>query len=150
MSVQHLAEYLEASAAKHPDRIAVMESSGGTASFAAINRQSDSLAAFFMTRGVGPGDRVGVVLPKSIAAVVSFFGILKAGAAYLPVDATAPVDRSRRILTDGAISAVIIHHDSSALLSAVQPADPPLRAVIVDGHAPSGHGDQITRFSDAV
>ena len=40
------------------------------------------------------GDRVGVVLPKSAPAVVALFGIMKTGAAYVPVDVTAPADRS--------------------------------------------------------
>ena len=105
---RHLAEYLEASAARYPLRTAVVDSAGESLTYAELDSQSSALASFLASRGIGRGDRVGLVLPKGLAAVVSIFGVLKAGAAYVPVDATAPTDRSRRILTDCAIRALIV------------------------------------------
>jgi amino acid adenylation domain-containing protein len=107
MIARHLADYLEASAARCPDRIAVVDSQGSI-TYSELNRQADALAAFLAARGVTRGDRVGVVLPKSIPAVVALFGIMKAGAAYVPVDYTAPAERGRRILTDCQISALVV------------------------------------------
>ena len=49
------------------------------------------------------------MLPKDATAVVAIFGILKAGAAYVPVDATAPAERGRRILTDCDIRGLIVN-----------------------------------------
>src|SRR4029453_7622309 len=108
MMRRHLAEYLEASAAKHPNRIAVVDSTGGTITFDHLNRRAEALAGFLHHRGIKRGDRVGVVLPKSIEAVIALFGIMKAGAAYVPVDYTAPLKRGHRILTDCRIRGVII------------------------------------------
>src|SRR5688572_3762350 len=107
MTPRHLAEYLEASAALHPDRTAVVDPSGSSATYAELNQQADALAAFLYASGVRRGDRVGVVLPKSISAVAALFGIMKAGAAYVPVDYTAPAERGRRILTDCHVRALI-------------------------------------------
>jgi amino acid adenylation domain-containing protein len=106
-SVVHLAAYLEASAAAWPDRPAVVDPAGWSLSYADLNRQADALAVYLANSGVHHGDRVGVVLPKSVAAVVALFGIMKAGAAYVPVDYTAPAERGRRILTDCDVRAVV-------------------------------------------
>lgn len=108
MTVVHLAAYLEASAATWPDRPAVVDPAGWSLTYAELNRQADALAGFLVARGVQHGDRVGVVLPKSVAAVVALFGIMKAGAAYVPVDYTAPAERGRRILTDCQVRAVVV------------------------------------------
>ena len=108
MAVTHLAEYLEASASRWPDRTAVVDPGGWSLTYGELNRQADALAGFLATRGIEHGDRVGVVLPKSVAAVVAFFGIMKAGGAYVPVDYTAPAERGRRILTDCQVRAVVV------------------------------------------
>ena len=106
---QHLTGYLETSAARWPDRPAVIDAEGRQLTFAELNTRADVLAAHLASRGVSRGDRVGIVLPKSLAAVVSLFGVMKAGAAYVPVDPLGPVDRGRRILTDCDVRAVILH-----------------------------------------
>jgi amino acid adenylation domain-containing protein len=108
MTVTHLAEYLEASAKRWPDRTAVVDPAGWGLTYADLNRQAEALAGYLAGRGVQHGDRVGVVLPKSVAAVVSLFGIMKAGAAYVPVDYTAPAERGKRILTDCHVRAVVV------------------------------------------
>ncbi len=59
---------------------------------------SDRLAAQLQTYGVVPGDRVALYEPKSIRAVAELLAILKCGAAYVPIDPSAPADRARFIL----------------------------------------------------
>src|SRR5262245_66664616 len=103
--MRHLADALEASSARFPDRTAVVDPSGQRLTYAALNQQADAVAGFLTHRGVTRGDRVGVVLPKSSSAVVALFGILKAGAAYVPVDFSAPTERGRRILEDCEVGA---------------------------------------------
>ena len=61
MTVTHLAEYLEASAARWPDRTAVVDPGRLELTYAELNRQADALAGFLAARGVRRGDRVGVV-----------------------------------------------------------------------------------------
>ena len=53
-----------------------------------------------IANGVKPGDRVGVIVPKGARAITAFFGIMKARAAYVPADYTAPAARNRSILAD--------------------------------------------------
>ena len=136
MTPRHLADYLETSASRHADRIAVVDSSGSSVTYAELNRQADALAGFLLARGVARGDRVGVVLPKSIATVTAFFGILKAGAAYVPVDYTTPAERGRRILTDCQIRALIVDSRNLSVAPEVTAQRAPLAAVIVVGPAP--------------
>jgi amino acid adenylation domain-containing protein len=130
---RNLAEYLERSASRHPSHPAVVAPSGETVSYEELNARADALAGFLAARGIGHGDRVGVVLPKGIPAVVALFGIMKAGAAYVPVDWSAPAERSRRILADCQIRGLVV--DSRVL--DVSPDEPPaharLDAIIVCG-----------------
>ena len=58
--------------------------------------------------GVRPGDRVGIHLRKSIDSVAAIYGVLKAGAAYVPVDPLAPAARNAYIMHDCAVAALVI------------------------------------------
>jgi amino acid adenylation domain-containing protein len=116
MTVTHLAEYLETSASRWPDRTAVVDPAGWSLTYAELNRQAVALAGYLAGRGVQHGDRVGLVVPKGVAAVVSLFGIMKAGAAYVPVDYTAPAERGKRILTDCQVRAVIVDDRCRAMV----------------------------------
>jgi len=152
MTARHLADYLEASALRCPTRPALVDTAGLSLTYGELNRQAEALASFLAARGVTPGNRVGVALPKGIEAVVALFGIMKAGAAYVPVDHGAPVERSRQILSDCQVSALIGDSRSLRLL----PADgegPTLCAVVVVG--PIGddcasHAPHVTLFESAL
>lgn len=76
-------------------------------SHAEIVTRSDRVRDCLRQVGVGPGDRVGMRLPKSLDAVAAIFGVLKAGAAYVPVDAGSPEARGAFILNDCRVKAVI-------------------------------------------
>ncbi len=87
-----LHQMLTASATARPDAEAVRLLEEAI-TYGELERQSNQLAHALMAAGVRPGDRVGIYLKKSPAAVVSIFGILKTGACYVPVDANAPGPR---------------------------------------------------------
>jgi amino acid adenylation domain-containing protein len=144
----HLAELLERTAGKLCDHPAVVDTDGSRITYAELNRQADALAAFLVAQGVAPGDRVGVVLPKSVAAVVALFGVMKAGAAYVPVDYAAPAERGRRILSDCQIRALIIHGSCVGF----RPDSPGrLATVIVVGALPVAvPPDAMVSFEDAL
>ena len=90
---------LEAQVERSPEAIAlVFEES--TLSYAELNAQANRLAHLLIGRGVGPEDLVALALPRSIEMVVTLLGILKAGAAYLPLDPDYPVERLSYILRD--------------------------------------------------
>src|SRR5213595_1820558 len=84
-----LHQLLTESAARHPDAEAV-RLLNETITCRELGTRSNQLAHALIENGVIPGDRVGIYLHKSPAAIVSIFGILKTGACYVPVDASAP------------------------------------------------------------
>ena len=76
-------------------------------SYDELVRRSNSLAHCLIELGVRHGDRVGIFMGKSIETVVAIYGILKAGAAYVPLDSFAPQARLRQILCDCEVHYVI-------------------------------------------
>lgn len=107
-SVTSLAEFLEASARRYPQRPAVVAEDGSSLSYEALNDRASRMAGFLRRRGVASGDRVAIVLPKGLEAVAAIFAVLKLRAAYVPVDWTGPVERTLSILSDCQVSAAIV------------------------------------------
>ncbi|HEU5117700.1 MAG TPA: AMP-binding protein, partial [Isosphaeraceae bacterium] len=105
---RHLGNLLERTAARAGDRVAVEEESGRRATYAELSRLADRLAARLSRWGIGRGDRVGLFLPKSLESVAAIHGILRAGAAYVPVDPTAPAIRGAGILADARVRSVVV------------------------------------------
>jgi len=109
---------LENSAQRSPDAIAVMESQGQGIAFRDLNDFANAISHDLNSWGVRAGDRVGLCVRKSIGAVASIFAILKAGAAYVPVDVGAPPARNGLIFNDCSVKAVIADaRGASALLA---------------------------------
>ncbi|MEU2744548.1 AMP-binding protein, partial [Streptomyces sp. NPDC007095] len=68
---------------------------------AAADRVADALRA----RGLGPEDRVGVLMPRGLDLVVALLGVWRASAAYVPLDPAHPAERTRWIVADaGAVA----------------------------------------------
>ena len=110
-SLQNMAihEWLRLSAARRPTQIAVEEGdSERRITYADLDALSDRLRDRLIHWGVKHGDRVGIDLTKSADAVAAMYGIMKAGAAYVPVDPNAPASRNAYILNDCRVSAVVI------------------------------------------
>src|SRR5262249_34708099 len=63
--------------------------------------RADQLARYLTRQGVGPEARVGVCLERSVGMVVGALAVLKAGAAYVPLDPAYPIDRLAYIFEDG-------------------------------------------------
>ncbi len=95
-------------AARWGDRPAAREGSGEPVSYRELDELSDRVATVLARRGVAPGDRVGVALPKSVDALACVLGAMKAGAAYVPVDPDAPASRNALILADCEVAAAFI------------------------------------------
>jgi amino acid adenylation domain-containing protein len=95
-----------AHASSRPDHAAVRCGSD-TLSWAELDRRTRAIASRLTARGVGRGDRVIVSLPRSIDAIAAIVGVLRAGAAYVPVDPTYPAERIAAIV-DGARAAAAI------------------------------------------
>ena len=84
-----------------------IRSDGAVIGHRELVERSDAVRNRLWQLGVRPGDRVGLRMKKTVDAVVSIFGALKAGAAYVPVDAGSPAARGAYILNDCQVKAVI-------------------------------------------
>ena len=73
---------------------------GRSWSYRDLDRASNRLARHLIDRGIGPSDIVGIALPRCGDVVVALLGVLKAGAAYLPLDLSYPAERIRRMVDD--------------------------------------------------
>lgn len=98
---------LERAARTMPSLCAVVDGSR-TLSYAELNYHAERLADELRTAGVSPGAPVGLFIGKSLEAVVGIYGILKAGAAYIPLDVTAPPARIRYIVDDARLRVVLV------------------------------------------
>ena len=103
-----LSQLLEHSARRRPGHAAVEEPGVGAITYRELDALSDRVRDRLRAMGVRRGDRVGIYLRKSIDTVAALFGALKAGAAYVPVDPSAPAERCAYILDDCAVRVVVI------------------------------------------
>jgi len=97
----------------NPEAVAVQRGEE-TLSYAALDRRANRLARALMARGVRPGAAVGVMLPQSPNHPVALLAVLKAGAAYVPIDPTLPAERRRAILRDAGLALAIVADDEAA------------------------------------
>ncbi len=81
-----------------------------------LEARSFALAAQLHAMGIGPGDIVAVALPRSLELVVALLGVLRAGAAYLPLDLAHPDERLARILASARPACVLAEADVQARL----------------------------------
>ncbi|WP_320775627.1 non-ribosomal peptide synthetase [Streptomyces sp. CRN 30] len=146
-----LHEVFRRRAEQTPARTAV-ESGDESLTYGELDRLSDRLAAHLGARGVGPGEVIGLSFPRGIDVVVAVLGILKAGAAYLPVDADHPAPRVRHIVEhsrvrwvvaapglagtfDGRDGLTVVPYERGSL--ADDPGDTPPKPVPVSADAPA-------------
>ncbi|WP_141333042.1 non-ribosomal peptide synthetase, partial [Myxococcus sp. AB025B] len=101
-------ELFEAQATLTPDSLAVLDDDASL-SFSALNQRANRLAHLLRSRGVGPEVRVAFCLERSVDALVALLAILKAGAAYVPLDSAYPRERLAFMLQDSGAPFVLTH-----------------------------------------
>ncbi|KAF7314449.1 putative three-domain protein adenylation-thiolation-dehydrogenase [Mycena kentingensis (nom. inval.)] len=113
----------------YPDAIAVQDIEDAI-TFSELDRRSTCLAARLRSSDIGPGSRVCLLMERSISLIVAIVGVLKAGAAYVPVDGKVVSDASlKHILADSQSIVVITLCKFSHRLSDISNAPP---SVILD------------------
>ncbi|MFJ5221660.1 amino acid adenylation domain-containing protein [Streptomyces sp. NPDC088400] len=111
---QTLHGLFERRCAQHPERTAVTEAATGRSlSYGELNRRADQLAGELHALGVGRGDRVAVAMERGLDLMTAVFGVLKAGAAYVPVDPGHPDDRVAFLLDDSRAAVVLLDDGST-------------------------------------
>ncbi|MFL0028085.1 amino acid adenylation domain-containing protein [Streptomyces sp. NBUL23] len=93
-------------AAAHPAAPALTDG-GDTLTYAELDARTNALARLLMSYGVGPEDRVALLLPRSATLVEAVLAVAKTGAAYVPVDPAHPRDRIAWTLRDAAPALVV-------------------------------------------
>ncbi|MFI6448422.1 amino acid adenylation domain-containing protein [Kitasatospora sp. NPDC050543] len=84
-------------------------------SFAQLNERANRLARHLLAQGVRPGQVVAFALPRSPELHIAALGVLKAGAAFLPLDPSYPLARLSFMVGDAAPALVLLHSDTAAL-----------------------------------
>jgi amino acid adenylation domain-containing protein len=129
--------------ATHPDAVAVV-CSGRSLSYAELAHHSAAIARGLQRLGIGPGLRVGLFMDRSFELIAAVLGVLRSGAAYVPLDPSYPPQRLADmaadadlalVLTDGAApewAAGTPVQDLHSLRSHAEAADPPRTAAATD------------------
>ncbi len=119
---------LESAAAATPDAVAVVFEDTEL-SYAELHARANRLAHWLIGNGIGPEDIVGLRMTTSVDFIVAVFAVLKAGAAYLPIDPAFPDERIEYLVTDAGPTLVIGHEEfgaaekAAAALSNAAPTD---------------------------
>ncbi|MGD9823131.1 amino acid adenylation domain-containing protein [Desulfobacter sp.] len=93
-------------AVKHPEKVAVITPSLEM-TYKELSVRSDTLGRLLRKKGVVPGSLVAVLMEKGWEQVVGVLGVLKSGAAYLPIDPDTPEERLEYILKNGRVEIVL-------------------------------------------
>ena len=89
-----------------PDAPAI-RADGTTTAYGELERRSNALARYLTSAGVAPGTTVGIAIERSAALPVALLAILKAGAAYVPLDRANTRERNEFIVIDAGLSMVV-------------------------------------------
>ncbi|WP_404370386.1 non-ribosomal peptide synthase/polyketide synthase [Corallococcus coralloides] len=104
-------------ARRTPDAVALVQGEDSL-TYARLESRANQLAHHLRALGVVPGARVGLALERSFELVTALLAILKLGAAYVPVDRNAPVERTAALLADAEVSVTLTHQPFAPLLPA--------------------------------
>ncbi|MBM2619513.1 amino acid adenylation domain-containing protein [Actinoplanes sp. LDG1-06] len=114
---------LERSVRAVPDVAAVVQGDR-ILTYSELNARANRLARLLIGQGVGPEDTVGVALPRSVELLIAVCAVVKAGAAYLPLDPSYPAERLTTMIADAGPAAVLtteadrptVEHDAPTLV----------------------------------
>jgi amino acid adenylation domain-containing protein len=110
-------DLFERRAAAHPGAPAVVDGDRRL-TYAELDRAANRLAHRLSESGAGAESTVGVLVERGADAIVAFLGVLKAGAAYVPLDPAQPADRLAAIARDAGFAALVTHRGLDARLAA--------------------------------
>lgn len=98
-----------------PDRVALVE--GNTAiSYRALNEHSNQIAHWLKSQGVGANQRVGLCFDRSADFIAAVWGVLKAGGAYIPLDAGYPAERLQYIVEDSGAPVILTQQKVASVI----------------------------------
>ncbi|MHB8061924.1 MAG: amino acid adenylation domain-containing protein [Ruminiclostridium sp.] len=108
-----LQQLFEEQAVKTPDHIAVSYKEDSI-TYQELNERANRIAWTLIKQGVKPDDIVGIMTDRCIEMIVGIYGILKAGAAYMPIDRLYPEDRIEYMVTNSRANIILAQHTEEA------------------------------------
>ena len=114
---ESLADLFAASVARHSGRSAIADARG-TLSYRELDEATARLAGALRRRGAGPGEYVGLWMPRGRDVLIAQIAIARTGAAWLPFDADVPTERIRECLDDVGALGILAPHGWSDRLAA--------------------------------
>ncbi|MBV9773658.1 MAG: AMP-binding protein, partial [Gemmatimonadetes bacterium] len=133
--IHHL---VAAQAARTPQAVAVADP-WRALSYAELEERAGRVARRLRARGVGPESLVGICMDRSVGMVAAMLGVLRAGAAYVPLDPAYPADRIEYVLRDAGVRVVLTE---SALRGILPDTGAELLLADVDAD-PAGEGEPL-------
>ncbi|MGD0884645.1 MAG: amino acid adenylation domain-containing protein [Thermodesulfovibrionales bacterium] len=121
---------LSESAEKYPDKEAIAFKDDKL-TYAELERESNKLAHGLSGIGIARGERVGIYMNRCIASIIGGFGILKAGATYVPIDPLCPPNRLSYIVNKCGIKYLLTVQDKLTNIEQVFPDHSPLESIVV-------------------
>ncbi|HEY5507331.1 MAG TPA: AMP-binding protein, partial [Paludibacter sp.] len=98
--------YFEDSAQKYPNSVA-FENDKSKMTYSEVDKLSNQLAHFLREKGIAPEEKAVILLPRCGQIYIGMLGVLKAGGAYIPLDAEIPADRVNFIMQDSGAKLII-------------------------------------------
>ena len=135
---QLIQQLFEAAVERHPEAVAIGYE-GGNLTYSQLNAQANRLAHYLRSVGVGTETLVGILLERSAQTLVALLGVLKAGAAFVPLDPSYPRERLGFMVEDAQFKVLVTRQGLASLLP-----DNTARLVCLDTDR-----DQISRQRDA-
>ena len=123
-------QFLENSAARYPDKIAVIHGDERVA-YRDLNARADSLAAHLQAAGITKGDRIALLLENSVDYIVAYYATLKAGAVAAPLNPGLKPDGLQNLLDNLEPAAIITNYKYERLLKAVDLTGPDFKLLII-------------------
>ena len=120
---------------EHPDRTALI-SGIGSVSYSELDRQSDQIATLLKQHGIANGQHVGAGFHRSNDLIAALLGILKSGAAYIPLDPGYPQARLAQMIASAKLTSVVT-------TAALAGSFPDVQVICID-ESPAADGDTTT------
>jgi amino acid adenylation domain-containing protein len=134
-----LHQLLSESAARYPDKDA-LSFKDERMTYGELERESDRLASGLSGMGLERGERAGIYMNRCIASIVGVFGIMKAGATYVPIDPLCPPARLSYIMNKCRIKYLLTTQEKLVNIEQVFPSNSPLENILVMNGRDSGSG----------
>lgn len=110
IKLEHFCDSFNKIVKKYPDNIAI-KYGDISKRYSELDINTDKIANYLINNGIQKGERIGLIFNKSCEMVEAIIGVIKAGAVYVPIDPSYPINRKEHIINDSNIKLIITNND---------------------------------------